>query len=80
MIEAEQRIRLVGALTEVYIGMPDKNSLRAYKEDIEPLLEGISAEDRFALGSELLPKVALGKKVHSLARLALYLNPLVGGS
>lgn len=79
-MEKEQQIRLVAALTEAYITIPDKNLLAAYQRSIETLLKGISPEDRLALADGFREKVTLGDEAHSLAGLAFYLDPQVGGS
>ena len=79
-MEEEQRIGIIAALTEAYIFMPDKNLVAAYQKSIEPLLEGISPEDRLALAYEFRQKTALGAEAHSLTGLAFYLDPPVGGS
>lgn len=79
-MEDEQRISLVAALTEAYITMPNKNLLAAYQRSIEPLLEGISAEDKLALADKFRQTTVYGAEVHSLAGLAFYLDPQVGGS
>ncbi len=79
-MEKEQQIGLVAALTEAYISMPNKNLLAGYQASIDPLLEGISLEDRLVLAGEFRQKTALGDEVHSLAGLVFYLDPQVGGS
>lgn len=79
-MDNEQRISLVAALTEAYITMPNKNLLAAYQRSIEPLLEGISAEDKLALADEFRQATIYGAEVHSLAGLAFYLDPQAGGS
>lgn len=79
MVE-EQRIGLITALTEAYASMADKNSLSAYQESIEPLLEGISSGDRLALAGEFRRKTALDENILLYAGLVYYLDPPVGGS
>lgn len=79
-MEEEQRSSLVAALTEAYISMPDKNLFAAYQRSIEPLLKGITPEDRLALAHGFWQKTAIGAEAHSLAGLAFYLDPSVGGS
>ncbi|MEK9143213.1 MAG: hypothetical protein AAB481_01105 [Patescibacteria group bacterium] len=79
-MEDEQRTSLVAALAEAYVSMPDKNLLAAYQRSIEPLLEGISAEDKLALADEFRQTTVYGAEEHSLAGLAFYLAPQVGGS
>ena len=79
-MEEKQRIGLVAALTEAYVSMPNKILLAGYQANIDPLLEGISAEDKLALADDFRQTTVYGAEEHSLAGLAFYLAPQVGGS
>lgn len=79
-MEEEQRTSLITALTEAYVFMSDKNSPAEYQRSIDPLLEGISPADKLALADEFRQKTVFGAEEHSLAGLAFYLDPQVGGS
>lgn len=79
-MDEKQHAGFIALLTETYVAMPDKNSLAAYQQKIEPLLGGISLEDRLALAGEFRQTTALGAGEYSLAGLAYYLDPPAGGS
>ncbi|MBI5620244.1 hypothetical protein HY949_00520 [Candidatus Gottesmanbacteria bacterium] len=78
MIE-EARASLFTALTETYVLIPDKNLPEAYIKSIEPLLGGVSPEDRLTLARELLQKTTFGEKEYAFAGLAAYLDPSIIG-
>ncbi len=79
-METEQYTSLVRELPVAYVLMQNKNLLAGYQKYIEPLLVGISSEDRLRLAAEFRGRDVYGAEVHSLAGLADYLDPPVGGS
>ena len=79
-MEYEKWTSLTDALKVAYIAMPNKNLLAGYQANIDPLLEGIFPADKLALADEFRQTTIDGAEVHSLAGLAFYLDPQVGGS
>ena len=79
-METEQHASLVRDLPVEYVLMQNKNLLAGYQKYIEPLLVGISPEDRLKLAAEFRGRDVYGDEVHSLDGLADYLDPPVGGS
>lgn len=82
MIE-KQRQGLIAALGSAYVSMHNAeeiNSAAAYQANIEPLLLDVSEEGRSDLADVFWDMTLIGNREYSMAGLAFYLNPPVGGS
>lgn len=82
-MEDEHRIGLIAALGDAYVFMTNAgliNDAQAYQTHIEPLLGGVTPEDRARVANTLRNMKLVGDREYSLTGLAFYLDPQVGGS